>query len=132
MSKVRTLQQTVVLPGTPRAVYQTLVDPKQHAKFSGHPARLVAKPGGPFSHYGGALEGYVVFLRKDERIVLAWRANSWSTGQYSIADFVLTKVKGGTRVDFTQSGVPTAALASISSGWHEHYWVPLKSFLKED
>jgi activator of HSP90 ATPase len=130
MTNVRTLRQTVVLPGTPNAVYRTLVDPKVHAKFSGAPARFLAKPGGAFSHYGGALEGFVVFLEKDRRIVLAWRANSWSKGHYSIADFVLTPVKGGTRVVFTQAGVPTAALASISSGWHEHYWDPLKTFLK--
>jgi activator of HSP90 ATPase len=125
MPNVSTIHQTVTLPASPNVVYRTLVDPKEHAKFSGHPARLVAKPGGGFSHYGGALEGYVVLLEKDRRIVLAWRANSWPTGDYSIADFLLTKVGGGTRVEFTQSGVPTAARKSIASGWHEHYWEPL-------
>ena len=130
MRKVRTIQQTVDLPGTPSRVYQTLVNPKEHAKFSGHPARLVAKAGGRFTHYGGALEGFVILLERNHRIVFAWRANSWPKGDYSIADIVLTKVKGGTRVEFTQVGVPTAALAGISSGWYEHYWGPLKKFLK--
>ena len=130
MPKVRTIRQTVVLPGTPSRVYKTLVDAKEHAKFSGHPAHLVVRPGGRFTHYGGALEGFVILLKKNSRIVLAWRANSWQKGDYSIADFVLTKVKGGTRVEFTQSGVPTASLGSISSGWYEHYWDPLKDFLK--
>ncbi len=130
MPNVRTIHQSVVLPGTPNAVYRTLVDPKEHARFSGAPAHLVARPGGSFSHYGGALEGFVVYLHRGQRIVLAWRANSWSKGHYSIADFVLTPVKGGTRVEFTQSGVPTPALASISRGWHEHYWGPLQGFLK--
>jgi uncharacterized protein YndB with AHSA1/START domain len=130
MSKVRTIQQTVVLPGTPNRVYKAIVDPKEHAKFSGHPARLVARPGGRFSHYGGALEGFVLLLKKNSRIVLAWRANSWQKGDYSIAEFVLTRVQGGTRVEFTQSGVPAAALAGISSGWYEHYWGPLNGFLK--
>jgi activator of HSP90 ATPase len=125
MTKVSTIHQTVTLPATPSVVYRTIVDPKQHAKFSGHPARLVAKPGGRFSHYGGAREGYVLLLQKNRRVVLAWRANSWAKGDYSIADFVLTKVSGGTRVEFTQSGVPTAARTSIASGWREHYWDPL-------
>jgi activator of HSP90 ATPase len=125
MTKVSTIHQTVTLPGTPKSVYRTLVDAKEHAKFSGMPSRLVAKPGGRFSHYGGALEGFVVSLRRNERIVLAWRANSWPKGDYSIADFVLTKVKNGTRVEFTQSGVPTQAVKSIASGWHQHYWGPL-------
>jgi activator of HSP90 ATPase len=126
MTKVRIIQQTVDLPGTPAQVYRTLVDPKEHAKFSGHPAKMSAKPGGSFSHYGGALEGFVIFLQRNQRIVLAWRANSWPEGHYSIADFVLKGRKGGTRVEFTQAGVPTSAYSSISSGWVEHYWIPLK------
>jgi activator of HSP90 ATPase len=130
MTKVRTLQQTVTLPRSPAVIYRTLIDPKEHAKFSGRPARLVPKPGGRFVHYGGALEGFVVYLQKDERIVLAWRANSWAKGHYSIADIILTKSKGGTRVEFTQSGVPTSAYASIASGWYEHYWEPLKKLPK--
>jgi len=130
MPKVRTIQQTVVLPGTPSAVYRALVDPKVHAEFSGRPARSTGRPGGAFSHYGGALEGFTIFLQKDRRMVLAWRANSWPIGHYSIVDVVLTRVPGGTRVEFTQSGVPTDAFASISSGWREHYWGPLTRFLK--
>jgi len=125
MSKVSMIHQTVTLPADPATVYRTLVDPKEHAKFSGRPARLVAKPGGRFSHYGGALEGFVVLLERNRRIVFAWRANSWPAGDHSIVDIVLTKVKDGTRVEFTQSGVPTTAVKSISSGWHEHYWQPL-------
>ncbi len=132
MSKVSTIHQTVTLPAPPNIVYKTLVDAKAHARFSGHPAQLAAKPGGRFSHYGGALGGFVVLLQKNRRIVLAWRASSWAEGDYSIADFVLTKVANGTRVEFTQSGVPTASAKSIASGWHEHYWAPLSKFLARD
>lgn len=125
MPNVRTIQQTILLPATPNKVYRTLVNPKEHARFSGRAARLTARPGGRFSHYGGALEGFVILLQRNRRIVLAWRANSWARGDYSIADFVLTPAKGGTRVEFTQSGVPSASADNISKGWHEHYWEPL-------
>jgi activator of HSP90 ATPase len=91
----------------------------------------MARPGGRFSHFGGALEGFVLQLQRDRRIVLAWRANSWSKGDYSIADFVLTKARGGTRVQFTQAGVPADAFESISSGWQEHYWGPLTKFFQK-
>jgi activator of HSP90 ATPase len=130
MSNVRTIHQTVHLRASPSAVYQTLVDPRQHAKFSGRPASLAARPGGRFSHYGGALEGFVIRLETNRRIVLAWRANSWPAGDYSIADFLLTEVTSGTRVEFTQSGVPSASVRSISSGWREHYWGPLATFFE--
>jgi activator of HSP90 ATPase len=127
---VKNLRQTVTIRASPHAVYTTLVDPKKHAKFSGMPARMVTKPGGAFSHYNGALEGFVVHLEKDRRIILAWRANSWDKGHYSIAQFVLSKVRGGTRVEFSQFGVPSPHLAGISDGWRQHYWGPLKAYLE--
>jgi activator of HSP90 ATPase len=126
---VRTIRQTVDLPGTPSQVYAALVDPKQHAKFSGLPARLVARPGGAFSHFGNALEGFVLVLRKDRQIVLAWRANSWAPDHYSIVEFLLSKSKRGTRVEFSQYGVPASAYANISSGWKTHYWAMLTKYL---
>jgi activator of HSP90 ATPase len=129
MASVRTIHQTVFLPGTPHAVYTALVDPKVHTEFSGAPATMAARPGGPFRHYGGALEGFVILLRPDERIVEAWRANSWPEGHYSIVDYRLAKAGKGTRVEFSQYGVPAASYRSISSGWREHYWGPLMKFL---
>ena len=127
---VRNLRQVVTIRATPHAIYTTLVDPKRHARFSGMPARLVARPGGRFSHFGGALEGFVLVLEKDRRIVLAWRANSWAKGHYSIAEFALTRVGRGTRVEFSQYGIPSASFASIADGWHEHYWGPLQQQLE--
>ncbi|MFY9716654.1 MAG: SRPBCC domain-containing protein [Thermoplasmata archaeon] len=132
MTRTRSIRQTVTLPASPHAVYTTLVEARKHSIFSGAPARLVARPGGRFSHFGGALEGFVLRLEKDRRIVLAWRANSWVRGHYSIVEFLLTKVKGGTRVEFSQDGVPADAYASIASGWREHYWGPLTKYFAAD
>jgi activator of HSP90 ATPase len=123
----RNLRQTVTLRASPHDVYETLVDPKRHAAFSGAKASLTRKPGSPFSHYDGALTGFVVELVPDRRIVLAWRAGSWSEGEYSIARFLLTKVRGGTRVVFEQFGIPPSDFEGIRSGWREHYWRPLQA-----
>ncbi|MGA8275911.1 MAG: SRPBCC domain-containing protein [Thermoplasmata archaeon] len=127
---VKNLRQTVTIRASPHEVYETLVNPKEHAKFSGAAARMVAKPGGHFSHYDGSLEGVVVHLEKDHRIVLAWRSTGWPQGHFSIADFLLTKVGGGTRLEFSQFGIPTSDFADISDGWRQYYWAPLKSYLE--
>jgi uncharacterized protein YndB with AHSA1/START domain len=71
---VKNLRQTVTIRARPHEVYTTLVAPKEHAKFSGAAAKMVAKPGGRFSHYDGSLEGVVVRLEKDRRVGLAWRS----------------------------------------------------------
>ncbi len=127
---VKNLRQSVTIRASPHDVYTTLVDPKEHAKFSGGAARMAAKPGGHFSHYDGSLEGVVVHLEKDRRIVLAWRSTGWPEGHYSIADFLLTKVGKGTRLDFAQYGIPASDFADISDGWRRSYWAPLKTYLE--
>ena len=127
---VKNLRQSVTIRASPHDVYTTLVDPKEHAKFSGGSARMVAKPGGRFAHYDGSLEGIVVDLEKDRRIVLAWRSTGWPKGHFSIAEFVLTQVAGGTRLDFSQFGIPASDFADISEGWRQYYWEPLKTYLE--
>src|SRR4029077_8132986 len=110
----------------PRSVYQALVDPTRHSAFTGAPAEMKAAPGGAFSHYAGSLSGFVVALEPDRRIVLAWRADSWPAGAYSIAQFVLRKVANGTRLEFDQFGIPAGDFADIRQGWKTYYWEPLK------
>ncbi len=130
MSAVKNLEQSVTFRSSPHDVYETLVNSRKHTKFTGAPARLEAKPGGRFTHYGGELEGLVVDLKKDSRIVLAWRSSGWPKGHYSIAQFDLRKVRGGTRLDFAQFGIPTGDFKDIAEGWRQYYWRPMKEFLE--
>ena len=55
-----------------------------------------------------------------------WRANNWPKGTYSKATFALARTAGGTRVTFTQTGVPNEFYGETSKGWHVYYWVPLR------
>jgi activator of HSP90 ATPase len=127
---VQNLRQTVTIHAAPHDVYKALVDPKEHALFTGAGARMVARPGGRFAHYDGSLEGFVVHLERDRRIVLAWRSTEWPEGHYSIAEFVLSKARGGTRLAFSQFGIPASDFEDISAGWRDFYWVPLKTYLE--
>jgi len=88
---------------------------------------------GKFSIYGGGLSGKNLELVKDKKIVQAWRADmhEWPKNYFSKATFVLRKIKGGTRLTFTQTGVPVASFKGINQGWHDHYWEPMKSMLEK-
>ncbi len=55
-----------------------------------------------------------------------WRANNWPKGTYSKATFALARATGGTRVTFTQTGVPDEFHGEISKGWRDYYWSPLR------
>jgi activator of HSP90 ATPase len=124
----RNLRQTVQIRASPHDIYESLVNPREHAKFSGTSATLERKVGGRFSHYDGSLQGLVVDLKKDSRIVLAWRSSGWPEGHYSIAQFDLTPSKGGTRIVFSQYGIPSGDFEDIRDGWKQYYWKALKAY----
>jgi activator of HSP90 ATPase len=127
----RTIKQTALIRGaTPSDIYGTLMDGKRHGALSGQPAKVSARVGGKWS-VGHDLEGKNVRLTKDKRIVQTWRANGWPKGVYSKATFALAKAPGGTRITFTQTGVPSEAYTEIATGWRSYYWGPLrKAFAK--
>ena len=122
----RTIKQTALVRGaTPADIYGTLMDGKRHGALSGQPTTVSPRVGGRFK-VGHDLEGKHLKLVKDKRIVQTWRANNWPKGVYSKATFALAKATGGTRITFTQTGVPSEFYKEISTGWRTYYWAPLR------
>jgi activator of HSP90 ATPase len=123
------IKQQVTFDATPHAVYDALLDSKQHAAFTGDTARASKKVGARFRSYGTYIEGVNVELVEGKRIVQAWRASDWPKGAYSIATFSLDLApKGKTKLVFTQTGVPNAQHKSITQGWKDYYWKPMKLY----
>ena len=122
----RTIKQTAVIKGaTPADIYGTLMSSEKHGALSGQPAKVSTRVGGKWN-VGHDLEGKHLKLTKDKRIVQTWRANGWPKGAYSKATFALSKAAGGTKITFTQTGVPSEAYKEISAGWRAYYWAPLR------
>ena len=67
----------------------------------------------------------------DKKIVQSWHASDWPEGIYSKATWKFTPVPGGTRMVFTQSGVPEDQYEDVSQGWRDYYWEPMKEALKK-
>ncbi len=126
----KTIRQSVTIKASPHAVYEALMDSRKHAAFSGMPARISRKVGGPFTAYGPYLSGVNLELVPDRRIVQFWRSSNWPRHHYSTVTFALTKVAGGTRLRFTQVGVPNGDYKDKRSGWITHYWKPMKAMLE--
>jgi activator of HSP90 ATPase len=127
----RTIKQTALVRGaTPADIYGTLMNGERHGALSGQPTKMSTRVGGKWN-VGHDLEGKNVKLTKDKRIVQTWRANNWPKGVYSKATFALAKANGGTKITFTQTGVPSEFYKEISAGWRSYYWGPLrKTFAK--
>ena len=89
------------------------------------------KINGKFSVFSGYAKGINLKLIPGKKIVQKWHGADWVEGIYSKATFSLKPVKSGTKLTFTQTGVPQEHRKSISEGWHEHYWEPMKEMLEK-
>jgi activator of HSP90 ATPase len=126
----KTIRQTATFKASPRAVYEALLDSRKHAAFTGMPARIDRRPGGRFTAYDGYLEGVTVELVPNRKIVQFWRSRNWPRYHYSTVTFALAPVRGGTRLRFTQEGVPNNDYSAKRSGWISSYWEKIKKFLE--
>jgi activator of HSP90 ATPase len=127
----KTIRQSVIIKATPREVYDALMDSRKHSRFTGARARMSRKMGGKFSAFGNYIRGMNLDLVSNKRIVQAWRGSDWPKGHYSVATFSLKRIRGGTRLTFTQIGVPDQQWKGISQGWRDYYWEPLKEMLEK-
>ncbi|TMU85128.1 hypothetical protein FGG79_14690 [Bacillus sp. BHET2] len=125
-----TIHEEIKFNTTPEKVYQALTDSKQFSKMTGDaPADIQAEAGGSFSCFGGMIEGRMIELLENERIVQAWRAGNWESGMYSIAKFELKQEGNETLLIFDHTGFPEGQGDHLRTGWQENYWKPLKKFL---
>jgi len=128
--ETKTVKQSVTFRASPHDIYEALMDSKKHAQFTGGEAKISRKVGGKFTAFDGYSEGVNVELVPDIKIVQTWRATDWPEGHYSQITFSLKEVDGGTRLTFTQTGVPQEQYEDISQGWRDYYWAPMKKLLE--
>jgi len=124
--QTKTLRQTVTFKASSQEVYDMLMESKKHQSLSGVSAKISKKVGGKFTAWGGHLSGINLALKPGEKIVQAWRATGWWPDHYSIAIFDITKVRGGSKLEFTQIGIPPNRYSGHYRGWIETYWTPMK------
>ena len=129
--KTKNIRQSVTFKASPNEVYEALMDSRRHTKFTGEKAKISRKIGGEFIAYGGYIEGTNLDLAPDKKIVQLWRGSDWPKGHYSKTTFVFRKVKDGTRLTFTQTGVPDQYYDDIKQGWRDFYWAPMKKMLEK-
>jgi activator of HSP90 ATPase len=124
--KTKTIKQTVLFKASPKQVYEMIMDSRKHQSLSGEPAKISRKVGGKFTAWGSHLCGINLVLKPGEKIVQAWRATGWWPDHYSVTIFDIKRVKGGSKLKFTQIGVPPHRYSGHYRGWIETYWTPMK------
>jgi len=66
-----------------------------------------------------------------EKIIQAWHFDEegWPDDHFSICTFTFKAEGNKTILTFTQPEVPEHKADSISNGWQEYYWEPMKEML---
>jgi activator of HSP90 ATPase len=123
------LHQEIGLKAAPQRIYEILLDSRQFTAFTGLPAEIDPKAGGPFSMFGGQIVGRNVELVPATRIVQAWRPSHWDPGIYSIVRFELKPEDPGVKVILDHTGFPEGDYDHLFEGWNSHYWQPLAKYL---
>ena len=128
----RTIEQTVTFKASPHVVYEMLMDPAQHARFTGAEVSIDRQIGGAFTAYDGSLTGTIYEMIRDTKIIQYWRAVSddWPQDHYSVVTFFLEETEDGTRLRLTQTGVPEQSYDDVNQGWRDYYWSKMESFLE--
>ena len=79
-AKVRTIKQKVVIPASPKEVYDAYVDPKKQGKFTGTKATGKAVVGGKFTAWDGYIFGKYLELDDGKRVVQEWTSTDFPKG----------------------------------------------------
>jgi activator of HSP90 ATPase len=131
--KTKTIRQSLTLPARPSEVYDLFMNPKKHAAFTGTKVTMSNKIGGKFQVFDGYCHGYNIELKEGKKIIQGWHfaEDGWPDDHFSICTFEFEKAPKGTKLKFTQSGIPEHKAESLKGGWKQFYWEPIKAYLKQ-
>jgi len=130
--KVKTIKQNVVVPATPKEVYEAFMDAKKHSEFTGDKASCDPKVGGKFTAGDGYISGKNLELEMGKKIVQEWITTEWPKGYPpSRLELTFKKVKEGTEISMVHSNVPAEQADDYAQGWIDFYWKPLKEYFEK-
>ena len=131
-AKVRTIKQKVVIPASPKEVYEAYVDPKKHSEFTGTKATGKPVVGGKFTAWDGYIFGKYLELDDGKRVVQEWTSTDFPKGSGpSRLELCFNEVPEGTELVMVQSNVPEEQADEAAEGWKEWYWNPLKEYFSK-
>lgn len=120
---------TATFPVTPENLFAAWLSSKEHSAFTGSPAKFSPRIGGKFTAWDGYISGTTVKLVKNKKIIQQWRTTEFSDADPdSLVQLSFEKVKAGTRLTLTHSGIPKGQVQSYRQGWNDFYFAPMKEY----
>jgi uncharacterized protein YndB with AHSA1/START domain len=130
--KTKTIKQKVIIPASPKEVYEAYTDPKKHSAFT--ESKATGKPvvGGKFTAWDGYIFGKYLELDDGKRVVQEWTSTDFPEGYGpSKLELCFNETPKGTELVMVHSNVPEEIADEAADGWVEWYWDPLKKYFSE-
>lgn len=119
---------SVLIPATPRAIYDAWLTSAGHAAMTGATAEVSSEVGGSFSAWGGYITGQNLDLETGRRIVQAWRTTQFTEAEAdSRVEILLEASDGGTLLTINHSELPEHGMQYLA-GWRDHYVTPMTAY----
>jgi len=127
------LKMSIVLPATPKKIYEAWLNSKGHSAFTGSKATASAKVKGKFTAWDGYISGVNIDLKEGKKIVQAWRSSEFPDDALdSILEVSLAPKAGGkTTLTLVHSNIPKGQGPSYKKGWKDFYFTPMKAYFSK-
>ena len=124
------IQQTVLLPASPEALFDMYIDPAKHAAITGAQVTISAQPGTPFAAFDGGLSGTTLCVAAPRLIVQSWRSGNFlDTDPDSTLILSFSAHGGQGRIELIHLDVPEQDFQGVTEGWELDHWTPWRDQL---
>jgi len=126
-SHMKTFKLTYSMNAGIEDVYAALTNPATIELWSGYPAVMEARPGSLFSLWEGDIEGMILEVQENRKIVQEWFFGEQE--ERSFATIILVRDFGKTQVMIEHTNIPDEAYDNIATGWREYIIEAIENFL---
>lgn len=123
------IEKTYLIAAPVEEVWRALTDPQVIAEWSHAPAEYIAEPGTTYSLWNGDIQGEILEVAPQERLVKTWQPANWATSDSKVT-FFLVPQGDSTRVDLIHENVEAFDLADTDEGWDIYYLGVIKEMLE--
>jgi activator of HSP90 ATPase len=125
---MKTIKKIFEIEASLDEVFEAMTDMDIIEQWTGSIAEFDAQPNGKFSMWDDEIVGRNVEISK-EKIVQKWKAVDWE--KYSLVTFTFQENDGVTTINVKHQEVPATNFTSVSEGWENQFYKPLKDLLEE-
>ena len=115
-----------VIQASPERIYKAWMSSEGHSKMTGSTATVEPRIGGKHSAWNGYIQGEILELEPNKRIVMGWRSSEFPAGSLpSRLEVDLEREGKATRVTIVHTEIPAGQGAQYEAGWNDFYFKPM-------